>query len=150
LTYDKTRFIDEIISIQEWIFITYDKMLIKNYETMMINEKLRHSKRRMIFIKTTWISSANLTLIFVIKLMTQKYDRNSISKTLIHVKTGKQICEIQRRFGMQLLECNLIQMTCPTVDSKMLWDRSFLVLPRKDQNRSGPATPTYFLADRSR
>jgi hypothetical protein len=35
-TYDKFRFIDDIISFHEWIYIMYDHLLIKEYETMLI------------------------------------------------------------------------------------------------------------------
>jgi hypothetical protein len=42
------------------------------------------------------------------KLEKEEFDRDSFIKTLIHLKTGKQVCEIQGRFEMQLLEYNLI------------------------------------------
>jgi hypothetical protein len=42
------------------------------------------------------------------KLEKEGFDRDSFIKTLIHLKTGRQVCEIQGRFGVQLLEFNLI------------------------------------------
>jgi hypothetical protein len=42
------------------------------------------------------------------KLEKEGFDRDSFIKTLIHLKTGKQVCEIQERFEVQLLEYNLI------------------------------------------
>jgi hypothetical protein len=40
------------------------------------------------------------------KLEKEGFDRDPHTKTLIHLKTGKQVCEIQGRFGVQLLEYN--------------------------------------------
>jgi hypothetical protein len=42
------------------------------------------------------------------KLEKEKFDRASHTKILIHLKTDMQVCEIQKRFGMQLLEYTLI------------------------------------------
>jgi hypothetical protein len=42
------------------------------------------------------------------KLEKEEFDRDSFIKTLIHLKTNKQVCDIQKRFEMQLLEYNLI------------------------------------------
>jgi hypothetical protein len=45
---------------------------------------------------------------FQSKLENEKFDRDSFIKTLIHLKTNKQICEIQKLFKVQLLEFNLM------------------------------------------
>jgi hypothetical protein len=42
------------------------------------------------------------------KLEKEEFDRDSFIKTLIHLKTDKQVCEIQKRFEVQLLEYNFI------------------------------------------
>jgi hypothetical protein len=46
--------------------------------------------------------------VFQSKLEKEEFDRDSFIKTLIHLKTSKQVCDIQKRFEMQLLEYNLI------------------------------------------
>jgi hypothetical protein len=46
--------------------------------------------------------------VFQSRLEKEGFDRDSFIKTLIHLKTDKQVCEIQGRFGVQLLEYNLI------------------------------------------
>jgi hypothetical protein len=48
------------------------------------------------------------------KLEKEKFDRDHRIKIFINIKTDEQICEIQRRFEVHLLEYNLIsdqQMT---------------------------------------
>jgi hypothetical protein len=48
------------------------------------------------------------------KLEKKRFDRDHRTKILINIKTDEQICEIQKRFEMHLLEYNLIsdqQMT---------------------------------------
>jgi hypothetical protein len=48
------------------------------------------------------------------KLEKEKFDRDHRTKILINIKTDEQVCEIQKRFEVHLLEYNLIsdqQMT---------------------------------------
>jgi hypothetical protein len=42
------------------------------------------------------------------KLEKKEFDRDHRIKTLINIKTNEQICEIQKRFEMHLLEYNLV------------------------------------------
>jgi hypothetical protein len=42
------------------------------------------------------------------KLEKEEFDRDHRIKILINIKTDEQICEIQERFEMHLLEYNLI------------------------------------------
>jgi hypothetical protein len=109
LIYDKVR-LREIISTHEWINISYERMLIKNYETMKIYEKLEYKTKRMTFVKTNWISSCEMILVFAFNLRELEYNRDLISKILVHVATRKQICQIERRFEEYLLEYNSIDV----------------------------------------
>jgi hypothetical protein len=48
------------------------------------------------------------------KLEKERFDRDHRIKTLINIKTDEQVCEIQKRFDVHLLEYNFIsdqQMT---------------------------------------
>jgi hypothetical protein len=83
-------------------------MQIEEYETMLVWKQLKDKKIEMTFKKTTYISICFVTLVSQSKLEKEEFDRDSFIKTLIHLKTNKQVCEIQRRFEMQLLEYNLI------------------------------------------
>jgi hypothetical protein len=110
-TFDKTRFLNDLISSNDQIKTSDDHMQIERYEIMLVWEQLKDKKIEMTFKKTTYISICFVILMFQSKLEKEEFDRDSFIKTLIHLKTSKQVCEIQRRFEMQLLEYNLIQMT---------------------------------------
>jgi hypothetical protein len=62
----------------------------------------------MTFKKTAYISICFVTLKSASKLEKEKFDRDHRIKTLINIKTNKQICEIQKRFEMHLLEYNFV------------------------------------------
>jgi hypothetical protein len=52
------------------------------------------------------------------KLKKEKFNQDSHTKILIYLKTDKQICEIQKRFEVQLLEYNLISKNNQTIIDK--------------------------------
>ncbi len=60
----------------------------------------------MTFKKTAYISICFVTLVSASKLEKEGFDRDHRTKTLINIKTDEQICEIQERFEMHLLEYN--------------------------------------------
>jgi hypothetical protein len=108
LTFDKSRFVDEITSADDLIKTSDDHMQIERYEIMQVCERLNDKTIKMTFKKTAYISISIVTLVSQLKLEKKKYDRDSYTKTLIQIKTGKQICEIQSRYEVQLLKFNLV------------------------------------------
>jgi hypothetical protein len=108
LIFDKTRFLNDLISSNDQIKIPDGQMQVEGYGTMRVWGQLRGKKVEMTFKKTTYISICSVTLVSQSKLEKEGFDRDPFIKTLIHLKTGKQVCEIQGRFGVQLLEYNLI------------------------------------------
>jgi hypothetical protein len=104
LTFDKDRFIDEITPSDDLIKTPDGHMQIKGYGTMLVRAKLRGKDVKLAFQKTAFIPSATVTLVSQSKLENEGFDRDYRTKTLVNTKTGKQVCEIQGRFGVQLLE----------------------------------------------
>ncbi len=104
LIFDKNRFIDEIISSDDLIKISDEQMQIRRYEIMLIRIRLKDKDVKLTFQKTTFISSAIVTLMSQSKLEMKRFDRDYRTKILINTKNDKQICEIQKRFEVQLLE----------------------------------------------
>jgi hypothetical protein len=104
LIFDKTRFLNDLIFSNDEIKISDDHMQIEEYGIMRVWKQLKSKKIEMTFKKTTYISICSVILVFQNKLEKERFDRDSHSKTLIHLKTDKQVCEIQRRFEMQLPE----------------------------------------------
>jgi hypothetical protein len=62
----------------------------------------------MTFKEKTYIFTCSVILVSQNKLEKQKFDRDFHIKTLIHLKTDMQVCEIQKRFAVQLLEYTFI------------------------------------------
>jgi hypothetical protein len=79
-------------------------MQIKKYEIMLIRIRLKSKDVKLTFQKTTFIFNAIVTLVSQSKLEMKKFDRDYRTKILINAKNDKQICEIQDRFEVQLLE----------------------------------------------
>jgi hypothetical protein len=104
LTYDKDRFIDEIRLACEWIKTSEDLMLIEKYDTMLMNAKLNDQNRRLLFENTAYISFIDVTLVFSIKLIKQRFDRCSRTNTLMKMNSKKKICDIQMRYNLLILE----------------------------------------------
>ncbi len=115
LIFDKTRFLKhDLISSNDQIKISNDNMQIEEYEIMLVWKQLKNKKIKMTFKKTAYISICFVTLMSTSKLEKKRFDRDHRTKILINIKTDEQICEIQKRFEMHLLEYNLIsdqQMT---------------------------------------
>jgi hypothetical protein len=61
------------------------------------------------------------------KLEKEEFDRDSFIKTLIHLKTSKQICEIQKRFEMQLLEYNLINKDDQMMTNSIQFSKNIMI-----------------------
>jgi hypothetical protein len=104
LTYDKDRFINEIRSACEWIKTFKDFMLMKKYDTMLINAKLSEQNRRLLFKDTAYTSFIDVTLVFSTKLIKQEFDKCSRINTLMKMKSKKKICDIQMRYNLLILE----------------------------------------------
>jgi hypothetical protein len=102
--FDKTRFLKDISFSNDQIKISDDHMQIEEYEIMQVWEQLKSKKIEMTFIKTTYMFICLVTLVSQSKLEKERFDRDSFIKTLIHLKTSKQVYEIKKRFQMQLLE----------------------------------------------
>ncbi len=73
LIYDLERFVNEITSAHEMIDISNESMMIKEYETILVNDKINEKDRRMFFDNIVYVSSTDVILVFVIRLKKQKY-----------------------------------------------------------------------------
>ncbi len=115
LIFDKTRFLKhDLILSNDQIKISDDHMQIEEYEIMLVWKQLKDKKIEMTFKKTAYISICFVTLMSASKLEKERFDRDHRIKTLINIKTDEQVCEIQKRFDVHLLEYNFIsdqQMT---------------------------------------
>jgi hypothetical protein len=106
LTYDKARFVGEIISASDWIDTPNGPMLAEGYGTMRVNGKLGDNKAiKMDFAKTAWVPTTNMTLVSVNKLKKEGYIWDMNQNVLIHQK-GKKVCNIEEHYGLPIIEFN--------------------------------------------
>ncbi len=61
------------------------------------------------FANTAYVLITSMTLVSSTKLIKEGYDRDMHTKTLVHVATGKKVCDIEEHFGVMTLEYNPIQ-----------------------------------------
>jgi predicted nucleic acid-binding protein len=79
-------------------------MLIERYDTMLMNAKLNNQNRRLLFENTAYISFIDVTLVFSIKLIKQRFDRCSRTNILMKMNSKKKICDIQMRYNLLILK----------------------------------------------
>jgi hypothetical protein len=77
LTFDKSRFVEAIISIildfDMWIDILNDAMLIQKHDTMRVKDLLNDKSRELLFENTAYISNSNVILISINKLKNKNF-----------------------------------------------------------------------------
>jgi hypothetical protein len=120
LTYDKDRFLKEIKSVSKdiWIKTSNGRMKMKGYGTMQVLGKLRDGDKiiKIEFVNTAYVLITSMTLVSFTKLIREGYDRDMHTKTLVHVATGKKVCDIEEHFEVMILEYNLTKGSTATVE----------------------------------
>jgi hypothetical protein len=131
LTYDKDRFLGEIKPASGWIKTPNGQMKVEGYGTMQVLGKSGDKTIKMEFANTAYVLIASMTLVSFIKLIKEGYDRDMHTKTLVHVVTGKKVCDIEEHFGVMTLEFNLTEYVKyeATVD------------PRNEMKNAAPINP---------
>jgi hypothetical protein len=118
LTYDKDRFLEEIkpVSKDTWIKTPSGRMKVEGYDTMQVLGKSGDKIIKMKFANTAYVPTTSMTLVSSTKLIKEGYDRDMHTKTLVHVATGKKVCDIEKHFGVMTLEFNPINGSTATVE----------------------------------
>ncbi len=75
-------------------------------------EKLRDKDKiiKIEFANTAYCFITSMTLVSSIKLIKEEYDRDMHIKTLVHVATGNKVCDVEKHFGVMILEHNPISI----------------------------------------
>jgi hypothetical protein len=105
-------------------------MKMKNYDIMQMLDKLIDKIIKMKFANIVYVLITSMTLVSFIKLIKEEYDRDMHIKILVHVATEKKVCDIEKHFGVMILDYNLInestaivKMTIPKIN-EMLTDQA--------------------------
>jgi hypothetical protein len=103
---------------------------------MQVLEKSEDKIIKMKFANTAYVLITSMTLVSFIKFIKERYDRDMHIKTFVHVAIGKKVCDIEKHFGIMILEYNLINESTTIVKmttskiNEMLTDQT-----SKDQKR---------------
>ncbi len=68
LIYDLKRFVNEITSAHEMIDTLNESMMIEEYKTMLVNDKINEKNRRMFFDNIAYVLSIDVIFVFVTRL----------------------------------------------------------------------------------
>jgi hypothetical protein len=92
LTFDKSRFVEEIISVtidfEMWVDISDDAMLMLEHDTMRVKDLLNDQFRELLFENIAYISDSNVILISINKLKNKNFFWDMFIDTLIDKKTN--------------------------------------------------------------
>ena len=102
LTWDKSRFIDEIIPAYEWVSTPDGDLLIEGFGTMLVNGTLKGKNQPLHFRHTAYVPDSSVTLISVSKLKKDGFLWNMHTDTV--EKKGISIFELEEHFGLYTAE----------------------------------------------
>jgi hypothetical protein len=121
LTWNKTRFINKIVSTFEWVLIFDEDLLIEKFNMMLMNETLNKKKQSLLFEHTTYIFNSSVIFISVNKLKKKKFLWNMHFDTID--KNKILVFELKEHFDFYIVEYNLVNQAnafTNFVDSRVL------------------------------
>jgi hypothetical protein len=119
--WNKTRFINEIVSTYEWVSISDEDLLIEEFDTMLMNETLNEKKQLLLFEHTTYIFNSSIILISINKLKKKKFLWDTHFNTID--KNDVLVFELKEHFDLYIVEFNSvdhINVFANFVDSRAL------------------------------
>jgi hypothetical protein len=102
LTWDRSRFINEITLAYEWVKISNDDLLIEEYDIMTVNENLNEKSRILHFRKTAYVLKS-LVILISIKLLKDEKALWNMHIDTIDVK-DTLIFELEEHFELYTIE----------------------------------------------
>ncbi len=117
LIYDLNRFVNEMTSAHEMIDTLNDFMLIEEYETMLVIDRINEKNRRMFFDNIAYVSFIDVILMFVTRLKKQDFVWNMYKKTLMNKSIDAMICDIEKKHNLFLLKYRSIEKFVNAVQS---------------------------------
>jgi hypothetical protein len=121
ITWNKTRFIDEIVSTYEWVSISNEDLLIKDFDIMLVNETLNEKRQSLLFEHTTYVLNSSVILISINKLKKKRFLWNMHFDTVD--KNDVLVFELKKHFDLYIVEYNSVDHAdafANFVDSRVL------------------------------
>jgi hypothetical protein len=114
---DLNRFVNEMTFAYEMIDTSNDFMLIKEYEIMLVINRINEKNRRMFFDNIVYVSFIDVILMIVIRLKKQDFVWNMYKKTLMIKSIDVIICDIEKKHDLSLLKYRFVEKFVNAVQS---------------------------------
>ncbi len=115
--YDLNRFVNKMTSAHEMIDTSNDFMLIEEYETMLVIDRINEKNRRMFFDNIAYVSFIDVILMFVTRLKKQDFVWNMYKKALMIKSIDVIICDIEKKHELSLLKYRFVEKFVNAVQS---------------------------------
>jgi hypothetical protein len=126
---DLNRFVNKMTFAHEIIDTSNDFMLIKEYEIMLVIDRINEKNRKMFFDNIVYVSFINVILMFVTRLKKQDFVWDMYKKTLMIKSIDVMICDIKKKHDLFFLKYRFIEMfVCSSISQKIFSEDDFLKL----------------------
>ncbi len=115
--YDLNRFVNEMTSAHEMIDTLNDLMLIEEYETMFVIDRINEKNRRMFFDNIAYVSFIDVILMFVTRFKKQDFVWNMYKKALMIKSIDVMICDIEKKHDLFLLKYRFVEKFVNVIQS---------------------------------
>ena len=110
LTFDRNRFVGKLrkISPNQWINIPNGKMRVQKYEAMLMKNSLKKQSVNLIFEKTVYIFTFEVTFVFTNKLKQKGFIWNMYENCILIKTIDQKMCEISKHFDLSTFEYKFV------------------------------------------
>ncbi len=115
--YDLNRFVNEMTFAHEIIDTSNDFMLIEEYETMFVIDRINEKNRRMFFDNIAYVSFIDVILMFVTRFKKQDFVWNMYKKALMIKSIDVMICDIEKKHDLSFLKYRFVEKFVNAIQS---------------------------------
>jgi hypothetical protein len=115
--YDLNRFVNKMTSAHEMIDTSNDFMLIEEYETIFVIDRINEKNRRMFFDNIVYVSFIDVILMFVTRLKKQDFVWNMYKKALMIKSIDVIICDIKKKHDLSFLKYRFVEKFVNAIQS---------------------------------
>jgi hypothetical protein len=105
--YDLNRFVNKMTFAHEMIDTSNDFMLIEEYETMLVINRINEKNRKMFFDNIVYVLFIDVILMFVTRLKKQNFVWNMYKKTLMIKSINVMIYDIEKKHDLFFFEISI-------------------------------------------
>jgi hypothetical protein len=107
--YDLNRFVNQMTSAHKMIDTSNDLILIEEYETMLVINRINEKNRRMFFDKIAYVSFIDVILMFVTRLKKQNFVWDMYKKALMIKSIDVMILNIEKKHDLFFLKYRFVE-----------------------------------------